>query len=166
MGELIQDQSKGQGYSNRGYTLVELIIVMSIFIMVALMGQSWLTSQLPKWRLNGATRQVVSDFRGAKMQAVTQGNKHRVTFLDGHHYTLLDDDNSNGKPDPGELLVTRDIRTDYVDVTLTSTNNPIFHPRGTASNLGTVTLKNSAGAKSISIGITGRVKVQSLVDPS
>ena len=56
------------------------------------------------------------------------------------------------------------VKTDYFDVTLTSTNNPIFHPRGTASNLGTVTLKNSAGSKRISVGITGRVKVQSLVD--
>jgi type IV fimbrial biogenesis protein FimT len=164
MGTLAKNQSKGQASSDRGYTLMELVIVMSILIMVALLSQSWLTSQLPKWRLNGATRQVASDFMGAKMQAVTQGNKHRVTFLDNHHYTILDDDNSNGKPDPGELLVTRNIQTDYIDVTLTSTNNPIFHPRGTASNLGTVTLKNSAGSKSISVGITGRVKLQSSID--
>ena len=161
-----KDQSKGQTDSDRGYTLIELVVVMSILLMVALLGQYWLSSQMPKWRLNGATRQVVSDFMGAKMQAVTQGNKHRVTFLDDRYYTILDDDNGNGKPDPGELLVTRDIQTDYSDVTLTSTNNPIFHPRGTASNLGTVTLKNSAGSKSISIGITGRVKVQPLVDHS
>jgi prepilin-type N-terminal cleavage/methylation domain-containing protein len=143
MGTLAKNQSKGQASSDRGYTLMELVIVMSILIMVALLSQSWLTSQLPK---------------------VTQGNKHRVTFLDNHHYTILDDDNSNGKPDPGELLVTRNIQTDYIDVTLTSTNNPIFHPRGTASNLGTVTLKNSAGSKSISVGITGRVKLQSSID--
>ncbi len=161
-----QDQSKGQTDSDRGYTLIELVIVMSILLMVTLLGQYWLSSQMPKWRLNGATRQVVSDFMGAKMQAVTQGNKHRVTFVDDRFYTILDDDNSNGKPDPGELLVTRDIQTDYPDVTLISTNNPIFHPRGTASNLGTITLKNSAGSTSISIGITGRVKVQPLVDHS
>ena len=158
-------QSKGPEYSDRGYTLMELMMVMTIVVMVLSLSQSWVTSQLPKWRLNGATRQVVSDFMGAKMQAVTQGNKHRVTFLDNHHYAILDDDNSNGRPDPGELLVTRDIRTDYVDVTMSWTNNPIFHPRGTASNLGTVTLKNSAGSKSISVGITGRVKVKSSVHP-
>ncbi len=163
---LAKDQSKGQTDSDRGYTLIELVIVMSILLMVTLLSQNWLTSQLPKWRLNGAARQVVSDFMGAKMQAVTQGNKYRVTFLDDRHYTILDDDNSNGKPDPGELLVTRDIQTEYSGVTLISTNNPIFHPRGTASNLGTVTLKNSAGSKRISVGITGRVKMQSLVDLS
>ena len=161
----VGDQSKGRTHFDRGYTLIELVIVLGILLTVAFLSQNWLASQLPKWRLSGATRQVVSDFMGAKMQAVVQGNKHRVIFVNDHLYTLLDDDNSNGKPDPGEILVTRDIRTDFGDVTLTSTNNPIFHPRGTASNLGTVTLRNSAGAKSISIGITGRVKVQSLVEP-
>ena len=158
-----KDQSKGQTDSDRGYTLIELVVVMSLLLIVALLGQYWLSSQMPRWRLDGATRQVVSDFMEAKMQAVTQGNKYRVTFLDDRYYTILDDDNSNGKPDPGELLVTRNIQTEYSGVTLTSTNNPIFLPRGTASNLGTVTLKNSAGSKSISIGITGRVKVQPLV---
>ena len=161
-----KEQIKGQDHFGRGYTLVELVIVMSIFVLVALLSQTWLASQLPKWRLNGATRQVVSDFMGAKMHAVTQRNKHRVTFIDDHMYSILDDDNSNGRQDPEERLVTRDIQTDFVDVTLTSTNNPIFHPRGTASNLGTVTLKNSAGTKRISIGMTGRVKVRSLVDHS
>ena len=152
--------NKVQAASDRGYTLMELVIVTGILILVAMLSQNWLTSQLPKWRLDGATRQVVSDLMSAKMQAVTQGNKLRVTFVDDRRYTILDDDNSNGKPDPEEQLTSRDIQSDYIGVTLTSTNNPIFHPRGTASNLATITLSNSAGSKIISIGITGRVKVQ------
>jgi hypothetical protein len=97
----------------------------------------------------------------ARMQAVSQGNKHRITFLDSRRYTILDDDNNNGKPDPGEQVNMRDIQKDYIDVILSSTNNPIFHPRGTASNLATVTLSNSAGEKKITIAITGRVKMKS-----
>jgi prepilin-type N-terminal cleavage/methylation domain-containing protein len=159
-----KDRSKDQANTDRGYSLMELLIAMSIVIIAASLSRTWVTSQFPKWRLNGATRQVVSDLRGARMQAATQGNRHRVIFLDDHHYSILDDENNNGKPDPGELLVMRGIQSDFADVTLTSTNNPIFHSRGTASNLGTVTLKNSFGAKKISIGITGRVKVRSSVD--
>ena len=157
---LDKDREECQTPSDRGHTLIELVMVTGILIIVAMLSQNWLTSQLPKWRLNGAARQVVSDFLSAKMQAVTQGNKHRVTFLDNHRYTILDDDNSNGKPDPGEHVATRDVQADYVDVTFTSTNSPIFHPRGTASNLATVILSNSAGSKTITIGITGRVKVK------
>ena len=145
----------------RGFSLLELVIVMGILVILGSLGQTWLSSQLPKWRLNGAARQLTSDLMAAKMKAVTQGTKHRVSFLDTHRYTVFADQNNNGKPDLGEPLVERDVQNDYRDVTLTSTNNPIFHPRGTASNLATVTMSNSAGSKTITVGITGRIKVKS-----
>jgi hypothetical protein len=47
----------------------------------------------------------------------------------------------------------------YKGVTLSSTNNPIFSPRGTASNLATISITNSSGTKSITISITGRVHI-------
>ncbi|GJL54222.1 MAG: hypothetical protein NPIRA02_13540 [Nitrospirales bacterium] len=144
-----------------GYSLIELVTVVGLLAIILLLSQSWLSSQLPKWRLNGAVRQVASDFMAAKTKAVTQGNKQRITFLDAHRYSILDDDNNNGRPDPLELLNIRDIRVDYEDVMLTSTNHPIFHPRGTASNLATVTLSNTAGTKRVTVGITGRVTIQS-----
>jgi len=144
-----------------GLTLVELLLVMGILLVIGLLSERWLSGQLPKWRLNGAARLVMSDFLAAKMKAVSQGNKFRITFLDHRRYVILDDDNNNGKPDLGEEQSTRDIQTDYKDVTLSSNNNPIFHPRGTASNLATITLSNSAGSKIITVGITGRVSIRS-----
>ena len=144
----------------QGFSLTELVMVMGIVVILGLLSQTWLGSQLPKWRLNGAARQLVSDLMAAKMKAVTQGTKHRVSFLDSHRYTVLEDKNNNGKPDRGEPLVERDVQNAYGDVTLMSTNNPIFHPRGTASNLATVTVSNSAGTTTITVGITGRVKVK------
>ena len=147
--------------TSQGFSLIELVIVMGILVILGSLSQTWLSSQLPKWRLNGAARQLASDLTAAKMKAVTQGRKHRVSFLDSHRYTVLEDQNNNGRPDLGEPLVERDIQNDYGDVTLTSTNNPIFHPRGTASNLATVTLSNSAGSKTVTVGITGRIKVRS-----
>ena len=147
--------------AQEGYSLIELITALGVLAIVFLFSQNWLISQLPKWRLNGAVRQVVSDLMAAKTHAVTQGNKHRVTFLDAYRYSILDDDNNNGRHDPNEDVAIRDIRIDYTDVMLTSTNNPIFHPRGTASGLATVTLTNTAGSKVITVGITGRVTIKS-----
>jgi hypothetical protein len=95
------------------------------------------------------------------MQAVSQGNEFRVLFKDEHHYDILDDDNNNGKADPGEMIEKRSIQEDYAGVTVRSNRNPIFHPRGTASSLGTITLANQAGEKAITVSITGRVKVKS-----
>ena len=147
--------------AQEGYSLIELITALGVLAIIFLFSQNWLISQLPNWRLNGAVRQVVSDLMAAKTHAVTQGNKHRVTFLDAYRYSILDDDNDNGRQDPNENITIRDIRIDYEDVMLTSTNHPIFHPRGTASRLATVTLTNAAGSKVISVGITGRVTIKS-----
>ena len=89
---------------------------------------------------------------------MSQGNKVRVFFTKPRHYDMLDDDNNNGKIDSGEAVTSRSI--DFPGVTVVSNNNPIFHPRGTASSLATVKISNSAGEKAITVSITGRVKVK------
>jgi type IV fimbrial biogenesis protein FimT len=144
-----------------GYTLTELLIVLGIMGVALMLTQMWLSSQLPNWRLNGAVRQVVSDLLAAKMKAVVERNKQRIFFQDERHYLILDDDNNNGKIDPGEQQEARDIQADYRDVVLTASNNPSFLPRGTASNLASITLTNPAGKRTITVSITGRVKVKS-----
>ena len=144
-----------------GYTLTELMIVLGIMGVALMLTQMWLSSQLPNWRLNGAVRQVVSDLLAAKMKAVVERNKQRIFFQDERHYLILDDDNNNGKIDPGEQQEARDIQADYRDVVLTASNNPSFLPRGTASNLASITLTNPAGKRTITVSITGRVKVKS-----
>jgi type IV fimbrial biogenesis protein FimT len=147
--------------ASQGFTLVELMIVLGIMSITLMLTNMWLSSQLPHWRLNGAVRQVVSDLVAAKMNAVVERNRQRVFFQDNRHYVILDDKNNNGKIDSGEHQEARDIQADYQDVTMTASSNPSFLPRGTASNLASITLTNSAGSRKITVSITGRVKVKS-----
>jgi type IV fimbrial biogenesis protein FimT len=147
--------------ASKGFTLMELMIVLGIMSITLMLTNMWLSTQLPQWRLNGAVRQVMSDLVAAKMSAVAERNRQRVFFQDNRHYLILDDKNNNGQIDAGEHQDVRDIQANYQDVTMTASNNPSFLPRGTASNLASITLTNSAGSKKITINITGRVKVQS-----
>ena len=64
-------------WCTRGFTFTELIIVLGIVGVVFMLAQTWLVSQLPHWRLNGAARQVTSDLLGAKMKAVVERNRQR-----------------------------------------------------------------------------------------
>ena len=144
----------------QGFTLTELLIVLGILGMVGLLGWSWLSRQIPHYQLYGAVRQVRADLLAARMQAVMQKNKFRILFQDDYHYDILDDDNNNGKADPGESVENRSIQKDYAGVSVRSNRNPIFHPRGTASSLGTITLANQSGEQSMTVSITGRVKVR------
>jgi type IV fimbrial biogenesis protein FimT len=147
--------------ASKGFTLIELMIVLGIMSITLMLTNMWLSTQLPHWRLNGAVRQVVSDLVAAKMKAVVERNRQRIFFQDNRHYVILDDKNNNGKIDVGEHQETRDIQADYQDITMTASNNPSFLPRGTASNLASITLTNSAGSRKITVSITGRVKVKS-----
>ena len=152
--------SKSQ-LGSQGFTLMEVMIVLGIMSIVLMLTNMWLSTQLPHWRLNGAVRQVMSDLVAAKMNAVVERNRQRIFFQDNRHYVILDDKNNNGKIDSGEHQEVRDIQADYQDVTMTASNNPSFLPRGTASNLASITLTNSAGSRKITVSITGRVKVKS-----
>ena len=142
-----------------GYTLTELMIVLGILAVVLGLSGTWLASQLPQYRLNGVVRQIRADLLAARAQAVRQGNEVRIFFTDPEHYDILDDDNNNGRADSGEAVESRSIQEEFAGVAIQSNNNPIFHPRGTASSLATVTVSNASGEKRITIAITGRVKV-------
>ena len=142
-----------------GDTLTELMIVLGILAVVLGLSGIWLSSQLPQYRLNGAVRQIRADLLAAKAQAVRQGNEVRIFFTDPQHYNILDDDNNNGRADPGEAVESRSIQENFAGVAIQSNNNPIFHPRGTASKLATIKVSNALGKRAITISITGRVKV-------
>lgn len=142
-----------------GYTLTELMIVLGILAVVLGLSGIWLASQLPQYRLNGAVRQMRADLLAAKAQAVREGNEVRIFFTNPQHYDILDDDNNNGRADPGEVVESRSIMDDFPGVVIESNRNPIFNPRGTASSFGTIKISNGSREKRITIGITGRVKV-------
>jgi len=104
----------------------------------------------------------MGDLMDARMEAVKQNNEFKVFFgsPSTNEYQILDDDDNNGTAVTGEALQTKNIQDNYTDVTFSSNNDPIFHPRGTATNLATITLKNTdGGCKEVKVSITGRVKI-------
>ncbi len=135
-------------------------MVLSLVAIVVGLGGGWLSSQIPAYRLNGAARLIRSDLLSARMQAVSQGNEFRIIFDDPYQYTILDDDNNNGKQEAAEPVESRDLRDDYQGVSFDANNNPIFHPRGIATNLATITLRNAVGEKFITVSMTGRVRIR------
>jgi len=147
-------------HTQEGFSLIEIIIVMVIIGALAGTAIPVYIGMGPSIRLSGATRQIMGDLMWARMQAISQNNEYKVFFLDDHRYQILDDTDNDGNIDSGESTITKDIQEKYDGVTFTSNNNPIFHPRGNASNLATITLTNSFGTKQVKIAITGRVKIE------
>ncbi len=143
-----------------GFTLLGQLITLTLAgIMLSIAIPGYL-KVMPTHRLNGAVRLLTGDLMWARMKAIERNNRYRIFFLNDYEYRILDDADNDGAVDPGEWTLTRDLRTDYRDVVMSSTNNPVFSPRGTASSLATITLANAAGSKRISISIAGRVRIR------
>ena len=144
-----------------GFTLIELIIIIAILAVFAAIAVPNFLSYMPKYRLNGAARQVTGDLMAARMKAVKLNHRVKVFFYSNHQYKICDDADNNETVADGEGDVQlRDIQSEYSNVTfdLSKTADPVFSSRGTATNR-TITLQNSSGLKEIKISIAGRVKI-------
>jgi len=134
-----------------GFSLIEVVISIAILgLFIALLSHSF-TNQAPKYQLKKATWEIYSRLNYARYKAIYRGTKYKVSF-ESTCYVLEIFDELKGE--------WRTEQRSFLDgVTITANNSPIFHPRGTVSNLASITVQNSRGQYKISIAISGRIKV-------
>ena len=144
-----------------GFSVGELMTVVSLIGIVTAVGIPSFLSFQPSMRLNGAAREVLSRLNWARANAVQNNNTSVVTFLNDHSFQIFNDANGNGSADANET-VTINLQTNYSDVTFAvtgSSSTPTFNGRGTASSDTTVTISNPSGSKTVAVSPTGNVKI-------
>ncbi|OPY11067.1 MAG: Fimbrial protein precursor [Syntrophus sp. PtaB.Bin001] len=151
-------------YSAKGFTLVEMIIVIAIMAILAAVAAPNFQEYMIQRRLNGSARVIMSELMNARMQAVSQNNRVIVSLESNHSYRVVRDLNNNGVVDGGETGTLVDIHQDYPDVNFAPGvvgYNPIFNTNGTAVN-GSIVLTNTSGNQvNVTITTAGRVKISS-----
>lgn len=141
-----------------GFTLMEIMTTLAIIGMVSGLAAASLGTELPRYRLNGAVKQMVWHLKALRLRAISHKHTITVTFANDHVYTIWTDSNDNGGVDDGEIQ-QKDIQADYKEVQFASTNNPTFHPKGTVSNAAAITLTSARGSKVLNMNIVGDVRV-------
>jgi type IV fimbrial biogenesis protein FimT len=144
----------------QGLTVTELVIGMAIIGILATVAVPNLQPLMVTYRLNGATREVMGDLMATRMKAVSQHHKFKVFFADSQEYKICDDANADDTVDNCEgSAQVRDLQANYPGVSVSATNDPMFTAKGTAAGNTTITLSNVSGSKTITVNITGHVKI-------
>lgn len=134
----------------KGLTLVELMIVMAVLAILLTVATPSLDSFSSAYKLRGAAREVATDLQFARLLAVKENKDFRVNISSKSYQVVRVSD--------GSVAKTRNLDTDYPNVTLTNTSIT-FDSRGNSS-ANTVTVANPMGTKNVTVVPTGRVKVE------
>ena len=91
--------------SKKGFTLIEMIITMTIIGIVSAIAIPNFSKWKEKHEINGQAQKVYFDLMLARTTAVKSNNNVRVTFnLVANTYTIHEDSNDDGTVDAGENL--------------------------------------------------------------
>jgi prepilin-type N-terminal cleavage/methylation domain-containing protein len=133
-----------------GFTLAELIITLAILSTLLGIAYPMIAQVSTGYRLRAAARELATDLQFARLLAVKENRDFRVV-CETRSYQVV-------RVSDGLVAKARDFSADYPDVTL---SGPVvtFNSRGNAGSQ-TLTVSNFAASKNITMGSTGRVKLQ------
>jgi type IV fimbrial biogenesis protein FimT len=82
---------------NKGFTLVEMMVVVALITILISVAIPSLLSQRPLWRVNGAAREILTDMRLTQSKAIRAGDPHSIVFFSPlKKYEVFVDDGAGG----------------------------------------------------------------------
>ncbi|MFO7915004.1 MAG: GspH/FimT family pseudopilin [Candidatus Krumholzibacteriales bacterium] len=147
-----------------GFTLTELMIVISILGLIAVLSIPNIKGFLQTWKLNGESQELASTLRTARSAAVRRNAEVVFTFdMNTNSYFYFEDDDGDGGWDSGEYMSeTKEMDPQVVITAHTLPSATItFGSKGETGASGTITIRNNRkNIKNIRImGGSGNIEI-------
>jgi len=137
-----------------GFTLLELMVVMAIFGIMATIGVYSYIIYIPRHQQLSAARIVINDLVRARIRAI-KTRKAQQFNLFINRYTISDDSTT---------FLVRDFSNDYHwdNVRVITPREPTFNTNGTINNISTITIMCGDNEPvAITMTITGNIRISS-----
>jgi type II secretion system protein H len=156
--------------SNKGFTLLELLVIIAIVGTLATVSFLSLGGSIAGYRFKSAVREVYSDMQMARLGAIKGGTDWALCFsADGtfSSYTIRDDSGTDRTlctaDDPKPYRKSVDSASIHSEVTYVenfSGSKLFFTPQGTSIS-GNVTLSSDSRSQQVTVnGMTGNIRIQ------
>jgi len=137
--------------NNKGFTILELIIVIVITAILATFAVPSIRSWRANSSLSGDIRTLKADFEFARSRAIRDNTPITISFNTGNNSYSID-----SVPPVSRSLVGTSISTNLTGAATTIT----FDSRGrAANNTGSVTLSNGSRNTTVSVSMIGSIQI-------
>lgn len=157
---------KAVRHSSKGFTIIELLTVIALMAVLSAVAIPNIVGGLPKSRLGGSAREILSLLHFAKMAAIKESSNVIVEFKPASSECLVsvDDGPEDGAWNAGERILKRYKTPSGVDLLAPAfdiAGNVIsFNNRGFADKTGDITVHNSKyGDRKIRVLPSGHCKI-------
>jgi len=148
-----------------GFTLVELIIVLSLLTIVGLIAIPSYQRMSINGNLKSAARDLASDFFNLRQLSMAENRMYRIPLdIASRNYTLQQCNNTGSVCGGYSTTLTKNLTSVAADIAFdagaTTEVDFFIQPRGVVTN-GIIVLRNSRGSTAtINVNATGRANVQ------
>lgn len=141
-----------------GFTIIELLVTIGVAALVMATAVPAFMSLLPTINLSSAARQVAADLQFARVKAVSQSVRYRLSFVGAipgaTTYVVQNDSSGAFATETGPFALPPGTSVSA----LTATSE--FQPRGTVNATSTITLQNGNGqTRAVQVALVGRVTI-------
>lgn len=133
---IYEDRYMGIKGSNKGFSLVEILVVIALMAVLTVIGVPAIVSQITHMKLTRGVRDITSELNAARMKAISQNRPYRVDFdlnFSGSvdRYSLSYWGGASWTDDPARAAFDLDPK---VDITSPGADFQVaFYPNGSAT---------------------------------
>ncbi|MGH7822438.1 MAG: GspH/FimT family pseudopilin [Candidatus Binatia bacterium] len=147
-----------------GLTLLELLCTVGVMALLLAIAVPRVSAMLPAALLDQGARSLAADLRFARVKAVAENRRFRVTMeLDHALYRVEADAEGTFVPDGGDRALPGGVTFDAATSSRVVGNriSITFQPRGNTADNATIALAaGTAGLRRVIVSSAGRVRIQ------